>query len=47
MLIAPDPALATHLETEHLALGTDWAKVADEATGWAAGRGLIPIARAG
>ncbi|HKP60550.1 MAG TPA: hypothetical protein VJV78_27675 [Polyangiales bacterium] len=45
-LIAPDPALATHLETEHLALGTDWAKVADDAAAWASGRGLAPIAHA-
>jgi hypothetical protein len=46
VLVAPDPALATHLETEHLALGTDWAKVADEAIDWAAGRGLVRVAQA-
>ncbi|HKU38198.1 MAG TPA: hypothetical protein VJR89_08625 [Polyangiales bacterium] len=46
MLVAPDPALATHLETELLALGTDWAKVAEDANGWAQGRGLTQSAYA-
>jgi hypothetical protein len=28
ILVAPEPALITHLETEHLAVGTDWEMVA-------------------
>ena len=28
ILVAPEPALITHLETEHLAVGTDWQDVA-------------------
>jgi hypothetical protein len=35
LLIAPDPALITHLETAYLALGTDWTSVAESTRQWA------------
>jgi hypothetical protein len=34
VLISPDPALITHLETVHLATGTDWHLVATETRQW-------------
>ncbi|HEX4353859.1 MAG TPA: hypothetical protein VHZ95_13110, partial [Polyangiales bacterium] len=41
LLIAPEPALATHLEADHLAIGTDWTEIAREVTRWMrAGAGL-------
>jgi hypothetical protein len=44
LLYAADPALTTHLESGHLALGTDWAVVARECTVWAAERGIpVPV----
>jgi hypothetical protein len=44
LLYAADPALATHLESGHLALGTDWAVVARECSVWAAERGIpVPV----
>jgi hypothetical protein len=30
VLISPDPALITHMESVHMATGTDWQRVADE-----------------
>lgn len=35
-LVAPEPALITHLETDHLAVGTDWGALARETVAWAA-----------
>jgi hypothetical protein len=40
LLVAADPSLATHLESEHLALGTDWLAVAEGCAAWAAQRGI-------
>jgi hypothetical protein len=40
LIFAADPALATHLESGHLALGTDWLAVAQECAAWAAERGV-------
>jgi hypothetical protein len=40
LLVAADPPLATHLESEHLALGTDWQAVTEECAAWAARRGI-------
>ena len=40
-LIAPDPALATHMETAYLALGTDWSAIAERTTRWGEEQGLI------
>jgi hypothetical protein len=40
-LVAPEPSLSTHLEAEHLAIGTDWAKVAREQMRWGSGSGLL------
>lgn len=40
LLYAADPALATHLESGHLALGTDWPAVAASCAKWAAERGI-------
>ena len=34
VLMAADPPLITHLETEHMAAGTDWAAVAHETHAW-------------
>lgn len=34
LLISPDPALITHLETAHLATGTDWRSVASDTRRW-------------
>jgi len=41
LFIAPDPALATHLESAYMALGTDWNAVAEEAQRWGVERQLI------
>ncbi len=38
MLVAPHPALATHVELPYLAGGTDWEQVARETDEWAAHR---------
>ncbi len=38
LLVTADPALVTHLEVGCLALGTDWAGLADDCTAWAAAR---------
>jgi hypothetical protein len=40
LLWAADPALCTHLESAHLALGTDWAAVAAETASWAQHRDI-------
>ena len=40
ILLASDPALCTHMETAHLASGSDWSKVANETAAWAAARNL-------
>jgi hypothetical protein len=40
ILVAADPPLATHLESAHLALGTDWTGVARDTACWASGRGV-------
>lgn len=40
LLFAADPALATHLESAHLALGTDWQAVAEQCAAWATKRGV-------
>jgi hypothetical protein len=40
LFFAPDPALATHLESAHLALGTDWSAVAQDTQRWASERGF-------
>jgi hypothetical protein len=34
LLVAPDPPLATHLETQYLAQGTDWQAVAADTRQW-------------
>jgi hypothetical protein len=34
LLIAPDQALATHLETQFLAVGADWNCLAEETQRW-------------
>lgn len=39
-LLAPNPPLATHLESRFLAVGWDWAQVARETVTWAATRGI-------
>ncbi len=43
ILVAPEPALITHLETEHLAVGTDWEAVAARCTVAASGTGLQKV----
>jgi len=40
LLLAPDPPLATHLESRFLAVGRDWADVARDTVTWAATRGI-------
>jgi hypothetical protein len=35
LLLAADPALCTHLETEHLAAGSDWPGIAADTADWA------------
>jgi hypothetical protein len=35
LLVAPEPSLATHLELNHLARGTDWGRVAEDTRRWA------------
>lgn len=40
LLVAPEPSLATHLELNHLALGTDWNQVAEDTRRWAHSRKL-------
>jgi hypothetical protein len=47
LLFAADPALATHLESGHLALGSDWQAVAEDTAAWAAERGIAVAAPAG
>jgi hypothetical protein len=41
LLVAPDPALATHLATGHMSLGTDWSRVAEDTALWGEETGLI------
>jgi len=41
LLIAPDPALVTHLESEFMALGTDWTAVARSTRTWYDARELV------
>lgn len=41
LLVAPDPPLATHLESGHISLGTDWSAVAEDTARWGTERGLI------
>jgi hypothetical protein len=40
LLLAADPALCTHLESGHLACGSDWSSVAVETADWAASQGI-------
>jgi hypothetical protein len=40
LMLAPDPPLATHLESSFLARGRDWAEVARDTVAWAAARGI-------
>jgi hypothetical protein len=40
LLLASDPALCTHLESAHLAQGTDWSTIAAETADWAGTRGI-------
>jgi hypothetical protein len=42
LLVAPRPALVTHLELPYIAPGTDWAAEAEATTEWARARG-IPV----
>jgi hypothetical protein len=42
LLVAPRPALATHLQLPYIAPGTDWAAEAEATTEWARARG-IPV----
>jgi hypothetical protein len=42
LLVAPRPALATHLQLPYIAPGTDWAAEAEATTEWAHARG-IPV----
>jgi hypothetical protein len=46
LLVAPRPALATHLELPFIAPGTDWGAEAEATTAWARARG-IPVATSG
>ncbi len=39
ILVAPDPALITHLETAYIATGTDWNLVAQQTRDWMTHRG--------
>jgi hypothetical protein len=39
-MMAPDPALATHLESRWLAVGHDWAELARDTVSWARSRGF-------
>lgn len=41
LFVAPDPALATHLETKYMALGTDWDAVAQDTLHWGRERGVL------
>jgi hypothetical protein len=41
ILVAPEPALITHLETEHMAVGTDWTEIAAQCSVAAAGTGRM------
>src|ERR1700761_4819231 len=43
-LVAPDPALITHMETPYVALGTDWRSLADSTQQWAVRRRLTSTA---
>jgi hypothetical protein len=43
LLIAPDRALATHCETQFLAVGVDWNCVAEDTQRWLMARGIAPI----
>jgi hypothetical protein len=45
LLVAPRPALATHLQLPHIAPGTDWGAEAEATTEWARARG-IPVPEA-
>lgn len=40
LLLAADPALCTHLESAHLARGSDWSAIAAETADWAGVRGI-------
>jgi hypothetical protein len=41
LFVSPDPALATHLESKYMALGTDWDAVAEDTARWGRERGLL------
>jgi hypothetical protein len=41
LFVAPDPALATHLESAYLAVGTDWSALAEHTARWGTERSLI------
>jgi hypothetical protein len=43
ILVAPEPALITHLETEHLAVGTDWTAVAAQCSAGPSGTGRLEL----
>ncbi|WP_419758718.1 hypothetical protein [Acidisoma sp.] len=43
ILMAPEPALITHLETKHMAVGTDWEKVASQCSVAPAGIGRMEL----
>ncbi|MEP6697275.1 MAG: hypothetical protein ABJA34_10400 [Pseudonocardiales bacterium] len=40
LLLAADPALCTHMETAHLALGSDWSRVSTDTADWAAAHAI-------
>lgn len=41
VFLAAAPNLATHMEEQRIAVGTDWSAVADEVRAWGAERGLL------
>jgi hypothetical protein len=43
VIIAPDPPLSTHVESGHLAAGTDWAAVTRSCAAWAKQSGAGPV----
>jgi hypothetical protein len=40
LMLAPDPPLATHLESRYLAIGWNWTEIAQDTMAWAATRGI-------
>jgi hypothetical protein len=41
--VAPEPALSSHLETEHMAVGTNWEALAAQCSVAAAGMGRMGL----